>query len=280
MLLLCSFLFQEISYANPDLKIIAWGGADTENSKAWARKLLPAIPESVATIEDAYKAPDSKKTLILIQDAHTNTSGQFNVARALDLVLQKDPIKYVFLEAGSGNESLSFLRKYTDLENRKRVAESFLRDGKLQGSEYADLTTDHNFVLWGVEDLKLYDKSVKTYGSVAKQRNTFENYLTRIDSTIQVLKPKVYNPFLLSFDDKYQKFQKEEISLTEYFGLLIKEAKRLGLNSYPHLKALNKLKELESKIDFKKAGEEQQAAVSSLPDNDKKELLEAAKENH
>ena len=133
VLLLCSFLFQEVGFANSDLlKITLQGGAQAETSKAWARQLLPSIPESVATIEDAYKAPDSNKTIILVQDAHTNNSGQLNVAKTLDLIFKKEPIKYVFLEAGSGNESLSFLRKYASEEKREQVAKSFLINGRLQ----------------------------------------------------------------------------------------------------------------------------------------------------
>ena len=88
LLLISAFFFQELAIANPDLvKITPQGGAEAKNSKAWARKVLPAIPESVATIEDAYKA-DSNKTVILIQDAHTNNSGQINVAKVLDLILR------------------------------------------------------------------------------------------------------------------------------------------------------------------------------------------------
>ena len=154
--LVFAFVFQELAIANPDLlKITLPGGAEAENYKAWARKLLPPIPESIATIEDAYQVSGSDKTIILIQDAHTNNSGQLNVAKTLDLIFKKEPIKYIFLEAGSGNESLSFLRKYASQEKRKQVAKSFLINGKLQGTEYLDLTSNHNFVLWGVEDLSL-----------------------------------------------------------------------------------------------------------------------------
>ena len=136
-LLVSALLFQELAIANPDLlKITAQSVAGAESSKVWARKILPAIPESVATIEDAYKAPNSNKTLILIQDAHTNNSGQLNVAKTLNLIFQKEPIKYVFLEAGSGYESLSFLRPYASLHIRKQAAQSFLMQGRLQGAEF------------------------------------------------------------------------------------------------------------------------------------------------
>src|SRR3989338_3247993 len=150
------------------------------------QKALPVIqfPSSVAVIEDAWMAgtvipnatnPSSPKSLVgdrasvdsrqkiagmtrgsgktifLIQDAHTNESGQRNAAKALEIILklrgsnktrhselrrseeshlgdeilrrfapQDDGgIKYVFLEAGTGDDSLSSIRARASLEKRK-----------------------------------------------------------------------------------------------------------------------------------------------------------------
>jgi len=92
--LVTAFLFQEISFANPDLKAIDWNQINQADHKAWARKLLPRIPESVATLEDAWRAPvDSRihgndtPLVYLIADAHTNESGQINLAKTLNLLL-------------------------------------------------------------------------------------------------------------------------------------------------------------------------------------------------
>ena len=78
------------------------------------QKALPnfEIPQSVALVEDAFKAPGAK-TLILLQDAHTNESAQLNISKALDTVLAKEKLKYVFLEAGTGNDSLCWGREGT-----------------------------------------------------------------------------------------------------------------------------------------------------------------------
>lgn len=278
-ILVCSFLLQDVTWATPDLKPIEWN--KKEDHISWAKALLPDIPESVATIEDAHKSPKASKTLILIQDAHTNNSGQINVAKTLDLIFKKDPLQYVFLEAGSGDESLSFLRKYASKEKRREVAHSFLINGKLQGTEYLDLTSNHNFILWGVEDLSLYANSLAIYRAVTKERDKILQYLTRIESTIKTLKPKIYNPALFAFDEKYQKYQKDEMSSAAYFEALDAEAKKLDISfsNYPHLQALHKLKKMESKIDFKKASDEEALAVASLSSEAQKELFLASKDN-
>jgi len=155
------------------------------------------IPESVALIEDFYKAPKSDRTIILIQDAHTNTSGQINVSKTLDHILKnKEDLKYIFLEAGYQDESLNFVRRLVPLEKRKRVGLSFLRKGKLQGSEYFNLTKERDVFLYGVEDPKLYQRAWGSYKYIAQKRNKFQTYINKIESTIKTLKPKIYNPRL------------------------------------------------------------------------------------
>jgi len=72
------------------------------------------LPASVAIVDEVYKArPKSpshpSKTIYLIQDTHTNESAQMNSARTLDAILSKEKVRYVFLEAGQGDLSLSFL---------------------------------------------------------------------------------------------------------------------------------------------------------------------------
>ena len=127
----------------------------------------------------------------------------------MDLIFSKHAsLHYVFLEAGSGNESLSFLRKYAPLSTKKLVAEKYLRSAKLQGTEYLDITSNHDFILYGVEDMALYAQSVSLYRKVAGQREKFQDYLRKVEVTIKDLKPKLYNPLLLAFDEKYQRFGK------------------------------------------------------------------------
>ena len=108
--LVISFLFQELLYANPDAQAIA--------SYFQGPVLSAKPPSSIASLQDSYKSANGKKSVILIQDAHVNESAQKNIAKILDLVFQKEPLKYVFLEAGTGNDSLSFLRKYADRKKR------------------------------------------------------------------------------------------------------------------------------------------------------------------
>lgn len=274
ILILTSFLIEQASFA-ADLKPQAVNLFQSQKLN-----LSFQFPESVATIEDSWKSQDSDKTIFLLQDAHTNESGQINLSKTLDTLFKEEgDLKYIFVEAGVGDDSLSFLRKYASHEGRKQVANQYLKKGVLHGEEYLDLTSNHNFIIWGVEDLKLYQKAIDAYRSVVKDREKFQSYLAGIQMTIDTLKPRVFNSGLLSFHEKHTKFLREEISLADYFQILNQEARKrqISLLNFPDIQVLISLKEKESLIDFNKANQEQQKAIQSLPAEDQKELLEYAK---
>ena len=204
--LISSFILEQVSFAAPDLqkldigqRIADSGLKEKKQNLEWAKKTLPQIPESIATIEDAWKAEEPirhqsvgglqqvpPKLVYLLQDAHTNTSGQLNLAKLLDVLLTdrrggvpppntdglgkpraRGPRPYIFVEAGLGDNSLSFFRQYGTQSQRKQVAEKYLRQGTLHGEEYLDLTSNHDFIIWGVEDLNLYKKALEDYKQVA-----------------------------------------------------------------------------------------------------------------
>jgi len=321
-LVLTTFLIEQLSFA-AELKPQAVNVFETKKLE-----LDFKFPDSIATIEDSWKArktggaclpdrqgsriadsgqdapskstihqPPSNTLVYLIQDAHTNESGQINLAKTLDIILkhyQTPPIPnpppipafHIFVEAGVGNDSLSFLRTHAPLEKRKQVATEYLKKGILHGEEYLDLTSDHPFTIWGVEDMTLYQQAIESYRQVVKHREKFQSYLSKIQITIHTLKPRIFNSSLLSFDEKHTQFLKEQLPLTDYFQVLTQEAEKrtmegestsLSLSNFPHLQSLNNLKEKESKIDFKKASEDQQKAIQSLSSEDQQELFEYGK---
>lgn len=225
------------------------------------------LPDSAATIVETYRSPSrNAATLILLQDAHTNESAQFNLARALEAILESERIRTVFVEAGFGDVSLSDLRGRVTAERRRRVASTFLRAGELSGAEYASLVSEKDFALRGVEDENLYWESVALYASIARDRGKFDGYLRRIETTIAALKPSVYSPALAEFDALRSKYKAGELPATSYYAQLLSAARRFGVRGeLPALDAFVSLRSAEAAIDFKKAGDEQMRALASIP---------------
>ncbi len=278
-----SFLGEQLLWANPEIKPFSFPKDDKV-------ELSFQFPQSVATIEDSYQSQGHKvtrspvtghqKTIYLFQDAHTNESGQRNLAKALDTLLthEKD-IRYVFTEAGVEDNSLTFLREKAPLHARKRASDIFLKKGLLHGAELLQLTSDHDFTLWGVEDMELYIKALENYRDVASVRPKLKDYLAKIRSTLTTLQPKVLNPLLDKFLQDYENYHREKSSLTDYFGSLMRraESQGLSLSDYTHLALLRELTLKESQIDFAKANQEQAQAVQSLSKEDQSELNDLLK---
>ncbi|MEI8345049.1 MAG: hypothetical protein WCG06_03145, partial [Candidatus Omnitrophota bacterium] len=253
---------------------------------------MPGMPigihESVASVEDFYNAGGSflagnlpaarasGKLVYLLQDAHTNSSAQFNTSKTLEWLFKKKKgaLKYIFLEAGAGDESLGGLRRFSDLGHRRRVALSYLMQGQLQGSEYFNLTTDEDAVLFGVEDMRLYRQSLVVYRAAAGRRDRFYAYLNKTTAAIDKLKKALFNPLLFTFDAKYQEVRQGGLSWTNYYDAMTRQSQSLGisLRDYPRLKALDRLSRFEKRIDFKKANLEQARAWESL-DSQKREAF-------
>src|SRR5688572_16885268 len=116
LIVIQAFIAQEAALAAPGLKPFSY--------PLGAPEVAFDLPYSVAFVEDAHKG-SSDKTVVLIQDAHTNESGQINVAKALELILDAEGMRHVFLEAGTGDVSLSFLRDKAPLALRREVGMSY-----------------------------------------------------------------------------------------------------------------------------------------------------------
>ncbi len=278
--LVLTLAVQDLLWANPE---IAYSGQGTENSiqRTGYRKELFEIPESWGTIEQVYHSSspcrrgsglDSRfcgndKLIYLIQDAHTNESAQRNIAKILDRLTEKEKIKYVFLEAGTGDDSLSDLRPLGSAETRRAAGERYLRKAWVQGPDYLDLTSEQNFKLWGVEDKTLYFQGIDLYRSILKRRENANAALDKTRRTINFLKSRQFSPYLLEFDKKRDAFSKNELPLSDYFEELLIQTRRenLSLLGYPNVLSLKEVKEKEARVDFKKANEEQQAVLNAFP---------------
>ena len=82
-----------------------------------------------------------------IQDAHAVFEAQKNMAKLIEILVQRQGIDLVLVEGGTGNASLSPLRRVAWKKVRQRVAEDFLKQGKITGEEYLQLATDYPFEL-------------------------------------------------------------------------------------------------------------------------------------
>lgn len=271
--LILAFSCEQLAFAAGDLKPVH---ISAEGEKL---RLAYTIPSSIARVEDSYKAPSSRKTVFLIQDAHTNESGQLNISRTLDLLLSREEgLGTVFAEGAAGNASLSDLRSARPLAEREYLARLYIRKGLLHGAEHLDLTSERRFAIWGVEDPELYTRSLELYRSVARDRDRFELYLKTVRSSYETLSDRLVSPVLKNYLRRSERFMSGELALTEYFEGLSTDAARFGvsLDEYRSLSLLKDLRTRERSIDFVEANKEETQAIASLSPQDRQLLSEIA----
>ena len=225
------------------------------------------VSAAAASVNDSHRGT-SGKVLIHIQDAHTNLSAQKNLATILDEIITQYGVDLVFVEGGTGNDSLSFLREYAEPETRRRTAARFLERGEISGEEYLDITSepDKPFLLWGIEDPDLYEKSLVSYAQIVDIRKAANAYLDRVGRAVKAVRPRIYPHDLLEFEKKASEFRKTRIPFTDYYEYLAASAAKGGVDlaAHPDFARLGEIRELEKTVDFKKADAEQGEVVKLL----------------
>lgn len=259
--LVVCFLAQDLAFAAPEI------------SQMLSARPLPSLPAGSGFIEDSYTGSPSSPTVYLIQDAHINESAQIHIASILE-ALGKSGVELVFLEAGTGDDSLSFLREAAPAAERLRVAKSFLKKGYIQGPDFLDLTSDLPLSLWGVEDKALYRESLEAYRFVRERREHSRAYLRQMQRTIEALKPRFLHPVLAALEEKRQAGLKGDLPLTDTLDALMREARanRVRLQPFHQLAKFEEIRSLESTIDFGRASAEQNEALAALPESTRAEF--------
>ena len=173
--LVLSFSVQEISYAAP---------LDAAALPASAQQMIlqnPTLfeaPLDFVTMKELHRGENG--TLIIhIQDAHSNLSGQQNLAAALDAIMTKYHVSLILSEGGADDCSLTPIKKIAPPGVWKRIAKNYLIQGKISGEEYLNLVSDHPMKIIGLEDIGLYLKSVQSYAELASKREEILEYLKK-----------------------------------------------------------------------------------------------------
>lgn len=275
LILTAAFAVQEAAWAAPVVSVSM--SAPTSIPEVGFR-----IPESVAMIEDGWKAPAGSKTVFLIQDAHTNESGQMNMAKTLDIMIPAEGISTVYTEGADQDVSLAFLKEFFSKEAIHDASLKFVRRGLMKGSEFANLNFDHAFRIEGVEDPALYDEAGEKFAGILERRAHASAYLDRIARTAATIKESVYSDELQQLDADCAAYADGQKGIADHFKTLSAAGAKVGvyLPAYEHLSFLKKIQKMEDGIDFDRASSDQAAAIKSLSADVQKELTDASKQKH
>lgn len=240
-------------------------------NSAWP---APIISELKIPIEYGIKKEDfistnannSKPAIIYIQDAHCNYEAQKNMVQILDYLVKEHHLKLIMVEGGTGNVGLSFLREFADKKSREEVADKYLKQGKISGEEYLDITSDYDLELYGIEDEDSYDTHLAAFFKVDSLKEESLRYLGSVSNAVASLKSHIYSPELRELEEKKNNYEAKTLSLLDYCQYLKTIAEKKGLDSqdYSHISAFSETAFLEKEIDFKQAETERNAFIKEL----------------
>ncbi|MSR77832.1 MAG: hypothetical protein EXS63_06385 [Candidatus Omnitrophica bacterium] len=232
----------------------------THLSQAFALSLSPEIGKIQQTLNGS-----NGKTLILIQEAHVDYEGQKAMIKILEAVIAQKSVRQILVEGGWDDVSLSYLRAYGDPEGRRKIAETYLKSGKISAEEYLDIVGEHDIQLWGIEDKQLYEENMKAFLKIHETQTKQLENLSEIEAQLDGQVKKIFSPELLRFEENRKAFLDQKISMPVYLRDLTVPGTVPGTTTaYPHLSQILELTGNSKVFDMDKVEPEKQELLRTL----------------
>lgn len=217
-------------------------------------------------IETHQPTSSNPPVIIHIQEAHTNYEAQKHLAGILERLIKQHGLKLILVEGGSGDVSLSSMRRYSAPETRRTVADKYLKAGLIGGEEYLDIVSDYPLSLWGVEDKELYKQNVNAFLEAETFQQSLKPVLASVRDAVEALKARLLSPVLKDLEAKTKAFEEETLGLADYAEYLAGLARRQGISEQgsPHLARFLAVRQLEKGMDLSQVQKEQQALIQRL----------------
>lgn len=211
------------------------------------------VPSHLGTVKEFFDPGFSYNPgplIIHIQDAHCNYEAQKNMAQILDHLVNEYDLRLILVEGGSGDVSLSSFRDY-DIEAREKVAEKYMREGKMSGEEYISIVSDYDLELWGVENRGLYDLNRTFFLESEEIRDRGQEDILALLSVVRELKTYVYNDELKKMEQIKKEYRDKKRTLSDYCLFLAGNAEDhyISMMDYPNLSAFAEISGMEKKLD-------------------------------
>ncbi|MDP3919627.1 MAG: hypothetical protein Q8R76_02325 [Candidatus Omnitrophota bacterium] len=226
------------------------------------------VPETSGSILKRFEANSSGPSIVHIQDAHTHYEAQQNIRRILNHLSEEYQVQHIFLEGAMDRVDPELMRYFKDTEANRDIAELLAKEGVLGGAELFLLQATENAQqlktqAHGVEDPDLYRRNIALYQTVYADKEIADNYLTSVKAQIVTRASHVFGKKLRNFFREWLFYQDIPNELLRQLNTLRKyAAEELGVElgdareqiDWPQLVRFFRLQQLETEIDFEKAG--------------------------
>ncbi|MBI4971923.1 MAG: protein kinase [Candidatus Omnitrophica bacterium] len=255
--------------------------------------IFSGLSPHICALNETWTYPDQKETfneeerlVILLQEVHQNNQSQTNIIATLEY-FQKvfkqlgitRPIN-IALEGHEPGEIIPVLfRAFPQAEITRKISNSFMRDGKIDGAEFYAINSNKRARLFGIDNPVTYQKNISSYHQFRKNQNFCLTDLFAAQKELNVLKDKIFSKPLRDLWHSRELLDKDVAKLGIHLALLEQLAKSTGmdLSEFPHmLKHPEKICELNGGHFFDQLNEIEQTLYSSLARSEDEQIVIAA----
>lgn len=242
------------------------------------------IPQEIGFVKDVHVPGNpSGKLIINIQDLHCNYKAQKNIAAIIDHIIQTYGLRLISVEGGSGKIDTTFYKELPDEKIKEQVADYFLREARINGTEYFAITTDRDIALYGAEDEKYYEKNLEAFLKALPSREKILENIAVLENDLNILKGKIYNQKLRDLDDHIVAYDNGELNFEDYIVYISRLYDKQGLKKeFKIVDQLVESIELKNTIDLGTAEKQRKELIDHLTKNlsrfDLEEFLKATVE--
>lgn len=194
----------------------------------------------------------SPRTVIIIQDAHESYDAQLNIAGILeDLAQEKEELAsnsssdnphspevtnfVIGIEGAIGRIDVDHLRSYPIPEARRKTADELLKKGYITGSEYALISSDHELVMWGIENEDIFRKNFRSFLKILSKKDEITRIFESEVSFLGAQKKAHYSNELAEFNRVEEAYLNEEISFETFCEALFQELSKCTIDTTGYL---------------------------------------------
>lgn len=224
------------------------------------------LPLSLGYIKERYKAEAEKPTIIYIQDAHCNYSCQKSIEGIIGYFSKNYGVNLAALEGGAGNYDFSIFTSIPDIDLREKIADYFVREGRVTGVELFAILNPDKLTVKGLEEPELYDKNLSVYKESISFKDKVDKCLKILKHFIDNLKTPIFSQKVKELDKKKIEYDNNKNKLKDYVLYLgeVSGSQNIKIERFGNLIKLLKLIEDEEGVNFKKAENEREALIDSL----------------
>ncbi len=210
--------------------------------------LLQSLPQSYGTPRKVVALQDlnAERIVLHIQDVHLNPEAQTNIDKTVQSLIQNGQVDLIALEGAFAPIDLSHFRNFHDQTALHEVVDYLFRENKISGPIHAALTSSRSLPpIVGIDDAISYQANIDAYRQASLSTQDLKEKLSKLKERLTPLKPALFNPDLLKFDEKVQAYREGKLPWGDYVRFLAQGNLNLPWDIETFLTAL----EMESRLD-------------------------------